>query len=280
MGKPSIFSRDYEQRMKRRRLNLILFILLIISAAFFGGKYYLNNKNIDLFKGRDPLKFIENKVEKQKNNKQNVSNATPKGQSNNPQKNQSKTTNISSFDYKTLTGKIYKIQYTISNGVKQITNLIEDTKTVQFDISQDRQKIVFEDKDSGYIMLWDVNGRLLRISRDSYKTKSTGKVLTMESVTRANPWFIWAQKPHFTTDGRVVYISHLPYIKVNGNLYVWSVNLDGSGHTKLGQLSNQDKDIKKISYAGFDSTGNLMIKSQGRIYYVNKGSYELKSLVK
>ncbi|WDU82346.1 hypothetical protein [Caloramator sp. Dgby_cultured_2] len=35
MGKPSIFSKDYEKMMRRRRINITLIILIIISVVYF-----------------------------------------------------------------------------------------------------------------------------------------------------------------------------------------------------------------------------------------------------
>jgi hypothetical protein len=271
MGKPSIFSHDYDQRMKRRRINIILFILVIISASFFGAQYYLKEKNITLIEVKWPENIFKNKSDE--NKKDNITEQPPAVKENTQQAAPQQQNNvIQNYDYKALNGAVYKIEYTLTNGSKQIITLKENSGSVFYNISSDKSKIVFEDKASGHIILGDTEGKFIKISKDIYTTKSTGKVLTKEAILKANEWFIWSVKPCFTMDNKIVYISHLPYIKYNGELYVWMANIDGSGHRKIGALG---KDLNSISYNGYDSGGNLIIKDGSKLYYINKGSYVL-----
>lgn len=279
MGKPSIFSNDYEQRMKRRRINLILFILVIISASFFGAQYYFKQHNITLINMKWPGNIFKSKNEG--SNKENITaknNSTAPAPSDVKQSTQQavpqQSSVIQSYDYRAADGTIYKIEYNLINGSKHIVALKEGTNSVFYNISSDKSKIVFEDKASGHIIVADNQGKFTKISKDTYTTKSTGKTLTREAILKANSWFVWADKPYFTMDNRIAYVSHLPYIKQDGNFYVWTVNIDGTGHKKVGQLG---KDLNSISYDGYDSSGRLIIKDGSKLYYINKGSYVLSS---
>jgi hypothetical protein len=273
MGRPSIFSNDYEQRMRRRKINAILAILVIASGAFFGVKYYLNKNNISFFKMNKPPITNGEKEQSGKSENQNKA-VTP------PVKNNESTSNntlpqeqASQFlSYTTSDGKVYKIEYTVNNGVKEITALKGDLSNIFFNISTDKKKIVFEEQSTGHIISGDTEGSFKKISRDNYVTKSTGKTLTKQTIINANPWFIWSVKPNFTPEGKVVYISHLPYIKVNGDLYLWIANPDGTGHAKIGAVG---KDIKAISYGGIDPNGRLIIKSGSLTYYFSSQNNRL-----
>jgi hypothetical protein len=279
MGKPSIFSNDYEQRMKRRRINLILFILVIISASFFGAQYYLKQHNTSLIKMIWPEKSFNSKSKS--NNKENIAvknnNTAPQPsevKQNTQQPTPQQNNVIQSYEYKAVDGTIYKIEYSVINGNNQIISLKENSNLAFYNISSDKSKIVFEDKSSGHIILGDNQGKFIKISRDNYTTKSTGKTLTREAIVKANSWFVWSVKPYFTSDNRIAYVSHLPYIKKDGNFYIWTVNIDGSGHRKIGQLG---KDLNSISYNGYDANGRLIIKDGSKLYYINKGGYALST---
>lgn len=268
MARPSMFSRDYEKRMKRRRLNIILVILILISASYFGGKYYLNknNINISIFKSK---KTAENKTEDKKQ-VENVQQDKPKEAQSDPAPVENKTDKI---QYKSMDGKMYDIELAIKGDSKEITSLKEETGSVKYDISQDKKSIVFEDKASNDIILGTVDGSFKKISRDSYKTVTTDKTYSKDKILGWFPEFIWAQNPKFTSDGRVVYISDLPFIKRDSNMYIWTVNIDGSNHKRIGEFKG---DVNSAVYEGLDSDGSLKIKINETLYAVGQGSYKLE----
>ncbi|TDT58423.1 hypothetical protein [Fonticella tunisiensis] len=270
MRKPSIFSSNYREQMRRRRINIILIVLILISAVFFGVKYYISN-DIKFLKG-------EKAADIQKGQKNDNKQAPDKSQDNKSQANlqnpgneqkQAEGKNISYYEYKTAEGGTIKVEYTVQADRKEIIGLKEDNSTVSFDISPDKQRIVFEDKASGDIVLGDVNNTFIKIQLKEYISKASGVVIKQESTVKNKPWHIWAQKPHFTSDGRVVYVSHLPFVKKGNNLYLWTVNMDGTGHKFLGKLGYN---INNISYDGFDEKGGLKIKDGDKSYYLAPGA--------
>lgn len=277
MARPSMFSKDYEKRMKRRRLNTILFILIIISAAYFGGKYYLNknNVNISLFKIK---KTAENKVNDDKKQAENLQKTQKAEQTQKTEQTQQKPVQVEKktekIQYKSTNGKIYEIELVVNDGqVKEIKSLKEETGTVKYDISIDKKFIVFEDKASNDIILGMVDGSFKKISRDSYKSVSKGKIYSKEKILSWYPGFIWAQKPKFTSDGRVVYISDLPYMRNDNDLYVWTVNTDGSNHKRIGTFKGS---VDSVTYEGIDSDNSLRVKINENVYAVSQGSYRLE----
>lgn len=284
MGKPSMFSNNYKQQLKRRRINTTLFILLIVSIGFFGGKYYLDQHNISLISSTRNNKIV-----------QKVSNSNLWSQLRSkfikkktiavkpapikapvipikPIETKPQISKIKTFEYVSKSGEKYNVEYEELNSIVIIKGLKDDTNTSNFDISKDNSSITFDVKADNNIMICDSKGNFKVISRGSYKTISTRKVFTKESIIARYKGYIWAAKPHFTLDGRVIYVSRLPFIRQDNTLYVWSMNIDGSNNKNLFKLG---RDINMLSYEGYDNTGRLKVKISGVEYYLAKGSYML-----
>lgn len=276
MGKPSIFSKDYDKYRKRQRLNLILIILILIFASYFGGKYYFTKNNIkvfDKFKFFDRVKISKETGEKKKDSTTKVnitdgnSTAVPKTEDSNENIN-----NQSQFyEYKSSSGTIYKIEY-VSGTEKSIVDVKSSDSNFDYDISLDKKSVVFDDLKSGEIILYNVDKGCRKISRDSYKSVSAGITIKKDEVLKKSPWYIWSAKPHFTSDGRIVYASHLPYLMKDSTLYLWAMKVDGTGHKRLGELT---RDIKNISYEGIDEKGNLIIIVDSEKYMIKPGGVKM-----
>lgn len=291
MGKPSMFSSNYKQQLKKRRLNTILFLLLILCISFFGGKYYLNKNNIDIMKNIRNLKIVKNvhmphwitdlrdkfnKKHTDETTKVNVQKpAAPVAKQTTPSSVTSSANDVkkvNEFLYTSKTGLKFSVEYETANSVIKITGLKDETNTSDYDISQDKSMIVFDIKPENSIVLCDSNGKFKEISRDTYKSFTTGRTITKADTLATYKDYIWAQKPCFTQDGRVVYISRLPYFRTFNTLYLWSVKLDGSEHKKITKLT---MDMSKVSYGGFDERKRLKVIVSGVTYYLDNGSYML-----
>jgi hypothetical protein len=272
MGKPSIFSNDYGQRMQKRRkmriINTILFILIIISAIYYGREYFNYDFNINF--GRTNTNKTADKKDVPKDNIPAQKNDAATNTSNN---DSSKTAENSSgfYEYKSPDGKVYEIDYAESGGIKDIIGIKETSGTVLFDISTDKKKIVFCNS-TGDVIVGDDKGTFKKVNSDSYKSKSAGVTILKQNVLKNNPQYIWAAKPQFTSDNRIVFLSYLPYINGANTFYLWAVNIDGGSMRMVGKLSN---DINKISYEGNSNDKALRIKSDGVMYYLRTGAYGL-----
>jgi hypothetical protein len=279
MKRPSIFSSTYKEDMRRRRINIFLIILIIISASYFGARYYIEKNNIKFLENIKIAKFFQfrksgNEPVKEapkdgnEGTEQNKPEEQPKDQI--PTENPPKEEIQSAFyDYSTSNGSIVKIEYVTTDSGKEIKGLKDDTTGAAYDISIDKQSIVFEDKAAQEIILCDINGNFKNITLKKYVSKTTGSTLDKEYTIKNKTWYVWSQRPHFTMDGRVVYISHLPYARGGENLYLWVVNTDGTGHKKVGDLS---ANMGGISYEGYTEDGRLKIKDGETLYYFAQGA--------
>lgn len=116
MSKPSIFSRDYEQKMKRRKLNIILFLLLLVCLAFFGGRYYLKKNNISIL------------PDFSKSKKQSVNKDAQKQSNTKPEDTKPVTPSPSALEYSyTLNNKsVIKLEYIANGDAKELKDFKGD----------------------------------------------------------------------------------------------------------------------------------------------------------
>lgn len=275
MGKPSIFSNDYEQRMRKRRkmkiINTILFLLIIISATYFGVNYYKEGNKIDF---DSIFKNITGNIENNGNEPRKNNADVPNANNSSPQNNESEQTEekaVSYYEYSGSDGKTYRLEYVETLGRREFTGVKSGSEEVQCDVSQDGSKIVFCTT-SEDVVISDEQGKIKKINSDSYKSKSAGITIEKQATMKNYPGYVWAAKPHFTSDNRVVYITYLPYLKGANTFYMWVVSIDGSSQRMAGKLTN---DMDRIIYDGYSADGALKIKVDDSILYLPVGGYKL-----
>jgi hypothetical protein len=322
MGKPSMFSSNYKQQIKKRRLNAFLFVLLLVCIGFFGGKYYLNKNNISIIEAMENNKIVKSThipdilskignvftkdeksdssqkdITKDTSNSGKTAESTSKSTSNKDSNikeigkvkdnttslttseavgtanNTSSNITTAEYVYLAKNGYRFAVQYQKSGNRVEIKGLKETTNTSDYSISKNKDMITFDVKQDNTIVLCDAAGVFKIISRDKYKSTTSGKVFEKDTVLNNYVGYIWAQKPYFTLDGRVVYISRIPYFKSSKTLYLWSVSLDGKTHKRITKIGN---DINKVKYDGYDEQNRLKVIVDGTTYYLNNGSYMLR----
>lgn len=271
MGKPSIFSRNYEEQMRRRRINIILIVLIIVFASFFYLQYKLDKKGIKLINFKINLnKKSEQPIKSTKKEKVEEKNTNTQTQQNN---NEQKKQETKEYVYTSPTQKIFKIKYKDESGQKQFIGVEVEDLQVDFDISKDRTKIVFDDKENQNIIVYNIDGSNQDITIRKYVTRTSGFVFNKQKILSQKKDFIWSIKPHFTMDDKIVFLTRIPYYGSKRGLFLWYTNYNGTNFVNLGELAMTTEDIK---YEGFDENGALLINSEGKVYRLEKGSFRLK----
>lgn len=266
MSKPSIFSRSYDRRMKRRRLNIILFLLLLLCIAIFGGRYLLKINNINIFSSSG------SKSDTKKDG--NINSDTNKGDKvgeNNVTSDPSTTTK--EYTYTLKNNKIIKIEYTENGADKQIKEFKnENLDSIEYDISPDKKRALFVDKADSSLIVLNSDGNFIDITKQSVnyskKRSLTRKVLENDSN------YVWNGKPHFTSDGNIVYLSDMPNSKSGYLLTIWSTTPEeGAAHVKVGKAS---RDISVHNFEGFDEVGRLKLNTPDGTIYISKDGYKVE----
>lgn len=244
MGKPSIFSSNYQSRMRKRKLrfglSIIAVIFLIAGAVIYNkGLFFKNTKN------QTATKIIEN-TNNSEGSKQEIK--TPKEEG---------------FEFKLSDDKTLKAVYEI-NGSEKIFKYVSPKESgVYYDISPTGKNMVVFDSAQQSIKLIDLNGNIKDITNLTYTTSSGTKINKDNTLKKYNN-YIWCESPKFIDDSNVVYISQLPWLKKTTK-YVWEVNISTGAHTYIRGIQGQDVKIDILESKG------LKIIVDGKIIYLTPG---------
>ncbi len=265
MPRPSMFSKDYEKLMRRRRINITLVILIILSAGFFGIRYYMRSNNVD---------FLDNIFKRtQTGQKEPAPKPTPKPTNEPTVTPTEQPQQKSTYEYVSSNGDKYKISYEATDVGIVFIGIESSYDDLGYDISHDKQYIVFEDRAAADIMLMSADGKTVKINPSSYNSKSSGILIRKEDMLAKVQNYVWSAKPHFTSDNKIVFLTDIPYVYDDGKLYMWTASLSGQLGSLIGQFETEDK--AAIKYEGYREDGSLIISFNSKTYYYKPNTKNL-----
>ncbi|MBC8063158.1 MAG: hypothetical protein H7Y18_21200 [Clostridiaceae bacterium] len=258
MSKPSIFSRDYKTKMKKRkrRIAFIIFFLIFLCSNFY--LYSKLNKSFNLFNLKNHLTSIFNKKEVN-NDKKEVTkeaeeiikdNEEVKPEITKEQTPEAEIKEEKSYSFELSGGKKFKAIYEDSNGEKKFVNVTGDSESLDFNISPDGKGIVIYDTLVQGIILMNLDGVTKDISKKVY-IASNGSKYTREETIKDKSGYVWAINPKFIDNENIAYVSQLPWFKQIATKYVWIVNINNSDYpTKFENINGENIILGKLENKG------------------------------
>jgi hypothetical protein len=243
--KPSIFSKDYEKKMRRRRKIItfavvISIVLVIYTAASMQGIFRNLNKEINQVKNVTTDKGKEIKK-----------------QSETPAKKVEKS---EGYSIKLSSGKSVNAIYEVKNGNKVFKELSPAENNAAYSISPlGKNMVIYDNKVQG-ITLVDINGNKQDISNTQY-TASSGTVITREAQIASDPNYIWCYSPKFIDENNIAYISQLPWIG-KSTKYIWIETITNKSNTLVQGIQGEDVKLDKLTGKG------LTIISDGKTVFL------------
>lgn len=236
MGKPSIFSREYEKKMKRRKVKIILLIVLIVLfIAGVVGRTYLKpfikegyDSIVNNFKAKEEPKEDENTAqdEKQQDEKEKEE-STPK--------KEQEMAKEGSYDIALANNVNVKATYEEKNGEKTFQVLDTQGNKVFFDLSPSAKNMILIDESSQNIANLAIDGKVKDITLITYAS-SSGQAFEKNSVLQSNPAYVWHKTPKFIDETHVAYISQLPWFNRNDKYYIWIVDVNSGEHKFINNV--------------------------------------------
>ena len=259
MSKPSIFSKDYQKRMRRRRTGfaiLIVAAVIVAAAAFLAGKNFLSNGNQ---KQPNDTATVEDKKEVDNTN------VTDKTEADKPatETKEAETPVEEGVDFKLSDGTAMKAVYTTTGTTKKFESVSPKEKNVYYNINPAGDRIVVFDSAAQSIMLIDATGNVQDITNPSY-TSTKGVEYKKENVLSQYSGYVWCNSPAFISDTKIAYVSQLPYFQKTTN-YVWIVDVTTSRNT----IVNNAYSGKKITFGKIEDKG-LTMDIDGSVFYITK----------
>lgn len=267
MGKPSIFSKEYERRKKQRRKRIAFLVLLIVIASFSllywspVSKFFTESQ---LYKELQ-AKYKDNQNTNITENNENKSSLSSNKDKNNENVNDNeKKIEEKYFEIKLPDGTNARAVYEQSDSIIKFKFLTGNDKA-SFDISPSGRKMIILDGTTQDILELSVDNSVKDLTYKFYTTKNKSKIYKDKTLSK-DPQFIWHGTPKYINEDNIAYISQMPWFKTDK--YVWMVDSNKNTHKYLKDIKGKEIIFGNITDKGLevivDGTKKI-ISSDGKV---------------
>ncbi|NFN86247.1 tRNA (guanine-N1)-methyltransferase [Clostridium sporogenes] len=258
MAKPSIFSKDYERRMKRRKRRTffsVIVIILISLVVIFTNNGIGKKIKISLNQIKEETKAEEENKNKQQEQKENENKnaATVKKQSEVPKDNNIEVQLEDNI-------KIKLIYIEDSNKNKTIKSIDLNKNNLLYDINPSKNLIVVANPKTQNIYLVNLNGEKQDITNKQY-TSTSGTTFQKDAILASKQDYFWGVLPRFIDNDNIAYVSQLPWFNKTTK-YVWMYNIKNKAHLYNQNISGEDIKFDKLTEKG------LTVVSDGKTVFL------------
>lgn len=256
MAKPSIFSRDYEKKMRRRKIKIIISISVVaVIAGILIYKFKIEDMNFSNVRAKLQA-WVDSDDKEKVNDKEEVKPIEEK-------KEPPKKTYI---DAKLNDKETLKCEYKTEGDKKEFL-AIENSKDITYNISPNKQMIVVLEKNQD-MKLIHIDGKITNITKKEYVSKKGSKFLK-GNILKQYKDYKWGVEPRFIDDEHIAYISNLPYFGTAATKeYVWVYNIKDKTYNISWKTGG-----KEIEFGKVVPKKGIEIKIDKKEYIIdNKGS--------
>lgn len=253
MRKPSIFSRDYEKQIrKRKRVIIIISIIALLLVGMVTVKFTAKAFDFTGIKGKIQ-QWIDGDTS-DNNIIEDVPNLEPIPEV--PIETVAKT-----MDLKVDGSRILKMEYEDVNGVIKFKDAKDVPSGIEYDISPSKELVLITD-DKQNIKVFNTKGEENNVTKDSYIAPN-GEVFKKEVVQSTYQDYLWHKNAKFVNDKKIVYKTNMPYFGYGLSQYLWIIDLENKSETTLWQSKGNDIIIGEIKEKGLEVT------IDGNVKYIN-----------
>jgi cell division protein FtsB len=274
MAKTSIFSKDYEKNMRKRRKRLriiyVFSLLIVVSMIIKISKYDFNNleQRLQLWVNKDSndVEIVTNTEEKQENNTE-LKDTTNKEEENNNDLKEEKSSEITEEKVAIVINNI-NLNLVMKNeqGVKKISSIENKPDKYYSTISNNGQNALIID-DMQNIKFIKNNGEIMDLTLTEYIAPN-GEVFKKDDVINTYSGYLWHNNAKILGNDKIVYISNIPYFGYDLDQYITIIDLNDKTHETIWNMKG-----KNISLKDFDGS-RLEVTIDGNIRYINENGEE------
>lgn len=244
MRKPSIFSRDYERIMRKRKRILVASISLsIVSMALiivFISRYNFGKGESYLTAWMKDEENIEKEQEKEVLSKE-------------------KEMEMAKLDNNIkilLNGNEFELNCSENNG-KKVVNSVKNLESEKYCIDNYGEKVIILDKDQN-IFLCDIEGNVIDLTLNEY-VSPYGEVFKKDEILSTYNDYIWHSQVKFLNNNKIVYVSNLPYFGYGLSQFINVVDIYSKEHTTMWGLNGNNIILKENLDGGLEAVidGNI-----------------------
>lgn len=257
MRKPSIFSRDYEKKMRKRRRNIIaLSILGLFVVGILFMKFAMNNINMESLKSK-----VQNWIDEDEYTDNNNNEELNEDTQNDVVEEAPKEPEAKTIDLKLKEGVTLKAEYEEVEGKITFKGIKDIPSNIYYSINPNKNLILTIDEIQE-MKVFNVEGKEASITKDKYVAPN-GEIFNKETTLQTYSGYLWNVEAKFISDTKVAYITNLPYFGTDLNKYIWVVDLNDNSHKTLWNSKGKDIKFGEIKEKGLEAT------IDGNIKYVN-----------
>lgn len=262
--KPSIFSKNYQKKIRRRRMR---YMTLIIAAILICGV------SIAVLFNRGDFQSLKGILMKNTSNAEADEVDDPNSENNNQGEEPGAEENekdvivenpAESYEAVLDSGKKVKITYKVMDNHRKI-QVVDSDLNVKSYISPSQNSVLMLDEEVQDIFILNEENKLTKITNPQY-VSTDKQVFSKESVLSYTPNYRWIDGASFIDDTHVAYSSALPWINEGENLYLWIVDLGTGIHQGYYNVKGREFIFKETTESGLNievDGKNITINNQG-----------------
>lgn len=258
--KPSMFSRNYRNQLRKRRIRyatVISVIVILILIGLFSGKIMGGVSNI---KASLTTLFSKETI----NDKAKTENIEENNINENSSDTNVEVKPIVEDEQISLTlseTENINIIYKINNNKKEIKE-VKRSGNISYNIAPSKEIVVVLNNATQDMYIADLNKNLTNVSKTEYiSTKK--EVFKKETVMKQFKNYVWAERPTFIDDTHIAYCSNLPWINDSGTKYLWIIDTTTGQHKSNTKIKGNNFEFADVSAKG------LMIIIDGTTMYID-----------
>lgn len=254
MRKPSIFSRDYERLMKKRRKRITLIAVLgVLLIGFLFLKVAMNSINMETLRNK-----VQSWIDE---DKEIVQDDTNQLEEENKQEEAPKEPESKTMDLVIKEGVILKAEYEDNNGTIKFKGIKDVPNNIYYTSNPDKNLVLTIDENQD-MKVFNVDAKDSNITKDKY-TAPSGEVFNKSSVLQTYNGYLWNRDAKFISNTKIAYISNVPYFGYDLSKYIWVVDLNDNNHKTLWNSKGKEIKFGEIKEKG------LEITIDGNVKYIN-----------
>ena len=250
MGKPSIFSKEYQKHKKRRQKKIAFLILfLMVTVVFFT---YISPMS-QIIKGSSLYKELQAKYKDNGNSDKQEEN----GSQNNSNQGDSQE-DESTVDGETdAEEKYFEISLTADKGGKAYYEE-SDGKIIflsysggdgfHYEVSPSKEKMLIFDANDQNIYELQAENSIKNLTYEYYTTTKGSKITKVNTLS-SNPQYLWHGSPRYLSEDRIIYKSHLPWLN-SANEYIWLIDTNTMRYSYINNSKGKSINFGTMSEEG------------------------------
>lgn len=250
MRKPSIFSRDYEKYMKRRRKKIRISIAMGTLCIVCGTVYI----SYDFSNIASSIMKLGVRAERSDavmdDNLSDQLEIEPLSEG--IESNEAEDVNENKYDYEDLIfGNVaVTIMFKESNGETVIEDIIENNEISCIDISQDKSKaLVLDNRQNIFVV--DSEKNIIDLTYSQY-TSTKGTTFKKDEVLDSYENYKWHDQAKFIDNNKIAYVTNVPYFGSGMDEYIAVVDINDNLHKTQWELRGKEIKIENLQEKGLE----------------------------